>query len=170
MRAMPIFPQLSREVLSRSVTARCTMGWARFLDVASEPTERPSRAKSHAQALFFTAFTFAHLAFCAAATFFPAAPASVPLLFRGTIFRVFRAFAHRALPADAIGGRAVGERLRELLPFTYVLPKAEMAAVSPDSSLCNRPSSFFSKSKTSFKTDIQFPSLWILSTPRYSRP
>ena len=33
-----------------------------------------------------------------------------------------------------------------------------MAAVIPDSSLCNRSSSFFSNSKTSLKTDIQlFP-------------
>jgi hypothetical protein len=36
------------------------------------------------------------------------------------------------------------------------LPKAAIAAVIPDSSLCNRSSSFFSRSKTSFKTDIQF--------------
>jgi hypothetical protein len=108
------------------------------------------------QALFFAAFTFAHLASCAAATFFLTAADNAGLLFMGTIFRVFRAFAHRALRAAAIRGRPATEGLRTLLPFTYVLPKAAMAAVIPDSSLCNRSSSFFNKNKTSFKTDIQF--------------
>jgi hypothetical protein len=124
--------------------------------VASKSIQRPSRTNSHDQALFFAALTFAHCAFCAAATFFLAAADRLRLLFIGTIFRVFRAFAHRALWAAAIRGRPAAERLRGLLPFTYVLPKAAMAAVIPDSSLCNRSSSFFSKSKTSFKTDIQF--------------
>ena len=70
---------------------------ARLLDVASKSIQRPSRANSHDQALFFAAFNLAHLAFCAAATFFLAAADSVRLLFIGTIFRAFRGFAHRAL-------------------------------------------------------------------------
>jgi hypothetical protein len=52
--------------------------------------------KSHDQALFFTAFAFAHLAFFAPATFWLTAAESIRLLLIGAIFRVFRAFAHRA--------------------------------------------------------------------------
>jgi hypothetical protein len=69
----------------------------RFWDVASKSIRRPSRVNADHQALFFAAFILAHLAFCAAATFFLAAADSVRLLFIGTIFGVFRAFVHRAL-------------------------------------------------------------------------
>jgi hypothetical protein len=71
-------------------------GCADFWDVTSKTMPRPSRANSHDQALFFKAFNFAHLAFCAAATFFLAAADTVRLFVIETIFRVFRAFAHRA--------------------------------------------------------------------------
>src|SRR5215469_13791096 len=121
-----------------------------------QPLHRPSRAKLHAHALFFAAFTFGHLAFCAAATFFSTVADGVRLLFIATSFCVFRAFAPWSRGAVAGWGRSAAEKLLALVPFTYALPKAAMAAVIPDSSLCNRSSSFFSKSKTSFKTDIQF--------------
>jgi hypothetical protein len=79
-------------VASHPRGCRCELFW----DVKSKSMVRPSRANSHDQALFFAAFSFAHLAFCAAATFFLAAADTVRLLLIGTIFRVFRALAHRA--------------------------------------------------------------------------
>jgi len=118
--------------------------------------QRPLKGKLHAHALFFAAFAFADLAFCTAAAFFSTVADSVGLRFIGTILCVFRAFAPCAPGAVAGCGRSAAEKLRTLAPFAYALPKAAMAAVIPDSSLCNRSSSFFSKSKTPFKTNIPF--------------
>jgi len=91
-------------------------------------------------------------------TFFPAAADNVRLLFIGTTFPVFRAFADRAFGTTAIRARRA-ENLCAFLPLTYVLPKAVIAAVIPDSSLSNRSSSFFNKRKTASTTDIEFASL-----------
>jgi len=91
---------LSQTVREDSINVRHThvnCGMCAPLGCGVQIHSAPVRANSHDQALFFAAFNFAHLAFCAAATAFLAAADSVRLLFIGTILRVFRAFAHRAL-------------------------------------------------------------------------
>jgi hypothetical protein len=108
-------------------------------------------------AVFCTAFTFAHLALCAAAIFLRAAAESVRLRRTGAAFAVPRNFAHRALWAAAILARAAADSFRVPVPFAYAWPKAASAAPIPRSSVVNRSCSFFSRRTTPVRLSIEFP-------------
>jgi hypothetical protein len=99
---------------------------------ALQQPDLPKPPSNH-QAVFFPAFTRAHLALCAAAILLRAAAESVRLPCIGTTFccapAFARTFAQRALWAAAIRARAAAESL-PLVPvcFPYALPNAASAA------------------------------------------
>jgi hypothetical protein len=104
---------------------------------AARQLERGLRGKPYeeSQAVFFAAFTFAHLALCAAAIFLRAAAESVRFPLIGTTFAdlpaLSRTFAQRALWAAAILARAAPDILLLPVAFPYALPKAAGAAPIP---------------------------------------
>jgi hypothetical protein len=108
-------------------------------------------------AVFFPAFTRAHLALCAAAIFLRAAAETVRFPRIGNTFgcaALFsRTFAQRALCAAAILARAAADSFLVPVPLTYALPKAASAAPIPRSSVFNRSCSFFNSRTTPASRD-----------------
>jgi len=112
---------------------------------------------SRRYAVFFPAFTRAHLALCAAAIFLRAAADSVRLPRIGTTFAVARTLAHRALWAAAILARPAADIFLLPAPFPDAEPRAASAAPIRRSSLARRSRSCSNNWTTPDKLDIEFP-------------
>lgn len=118
---------------------------------------------SRRYAVFFPAFTRAHLALCAAAIFLRAAADSVRLPRIGTTFAVARTLAHRALWAAAILARPAADIFLLPVPFPDAEPRAASAAPIRRSSLARRSRSCSNNWTTPDKLDIGSPSRVIVA-------